>query len=59
MRKKYLFKKKEQEKNKKDEKWLGMMAHTRIHMERPMAPAAFVAEDGLIGHQREERLLAL
>jgi hypothetical protein len=28
MRKKYLFKKKEQEKNKKDEKWLGMMAHT-------------------------------
>jgi hypothetical protein len=37
----------------------GTQPLTRIHMERPMAPAAFVAEDGLIGHQREERLLAL
>jgi hypothetical protein len=25
--------------------------HERIHMEGPMAPAAYVAEDGLIWHQ--------
>jgi hypothetical protein len=27
----------------------------RIHMEGPMAPASYVAEDGLVGHQLEER----
>jgi hypothetical protein len=28
-------------------------------MKEPMAPAAYVAEDGLIGHQWEERTLVL
>jgi len=28
-------------------------------MDRPMAPAAHVAEDGLVGHQWEERPLVL
>jgi len=28
-------------------------------MEEPMAPAAYVAEDGLVGHQWEERSLVL
>jgi hypothetical protein len=32
---------------------------TRVHMEGPMAPAAYVAEDGLVGHQWEERPLVL
>jgi hypothetical protein len=26
---------------------------TRVHMEGPMAPATYVAEDGLVGHQWE------
>jgi len=25
-------------------------------MDRPMAPAAYVAEDGLVGHQWEEKV---
>ena len=33
--------------------------YQRIHMEGPMAPAAYVAEDGLVGHQWEERPLGL
>jgi len=28
-------------------------------MDRPMAPAAYVADDGLIGHQWEEKALVL
>jgi len=28
-------------------------------MDRPMAPAAYVAEDGLVGHQWEEKTLVL
>jgi hypothetical protein len=31
----------------------------RVHMEGPMALAAYVAEDGLVRHQWEERLLLL
>jgi arginase family enzyme len=31
----------------------------RGHMEGPMALAAYVAGDGLVAHQREERPLAL
>ena len=31
----------------------------RIHMEGPIAPVAYVAEDGLIGHQWEKRPLGL
>jgi hypothetical protein len=31
----------------------------RIHMDGPMALAAYVAEDGLVGHQWEERPLGL
>ena len=31
----------------------------RIHMERPMTLATCVAEDGLVGHQWEERPLGL
>jgi hypothetical protein len=31
----------------------------RIHAEGPMVLAAFVAEDGLVGHQWEERPLGL
>jgi hypothetical protein len=31
----------------------------RIHMDQPMAPAAYMAEDGLVGHQWEERPLSL
>jgi hypothetical protein len=27
----------------------------RVHMERPMALVTYVAEDGLVGHQWEER----
>jgi hypothetical protein len=33
--------------------------HQRIHVEEPMAQAAYVAEDGLVGHQWEERQLGL
>jgi len=28
-------------------------------MDRPMAPAAYVAEDGLVGHQWKEKPLVL
>ena len=31
----------------------------RVHMEGPMAPAAYVAEDGLAGHQGKEWPLTL
>ena len=31
----------------------------RVHMEGPMALATYVAEDGLVGHQWEERPLGL
>ena len=31
----------------------------RIHMEPPMVLAKYMAEDGLVGHQWEERLLGL
>jgi hypothetical protein len=31
----------------------------RVHMEGPMAPAAFVAEDSLVRHQWKERPLVL
>ena len=31
----------------------------RIHMEGPRAPAAYVAENGLVGHQWEEQPLGL
>jgi hypothetical protein len=31
----------------------------RVHMEGLMAPAAYIAEDGLVGHQWEERPLVL
>jgi hypothetical protein len=30
-----------------------------IHMEEPIAPAAYVTEDGLVEHQWEERPLVL
>ena len=30
-----------------------------VYMVLPMAPDAKAAEDGLVGHQREERLLVL
>jgi hypothetical protein len=29
----------------------------RVHMKGPMAPATYIAEDGLVGHQWEERPL--
>jgi hypothetical protein len=31
----------------------------QVHMERPMALATYVAEDGFVGHQWEERSLGL
>jgi len=31
----------------------------RVHMRRPMTPAAYVAEDGLVGHQWDEKPLVL
>ena len=37
----------------------GLNHHQRVHMERPMPPAAYVAEDGLVGRQSEEKLLFL
>ena len=33
--------------------------HQRVHIERFMALAVYVAEDGLVGHQWEERCLIL
>ena len=33
--------------------------HQRVHIERLMALAVYVAEDGLVGHQWEERCLIL
>ena len=33
----------------------GLTTNQRIHMERLMALAAYVAEDDLVGHQWEER----
>jgi hypothetical protein len=36
-----------------------MNTNKRVHMEGSMAPAAYVAEDGLVEHQREERPLVL
>ena len=38
---------------------LGLNHHQRVHMVGLMAPAAYVAEDGLVGHQWEERPLVL
>ena len=32
---------------------------TKEYMDRSMAPAAYVGEDGLVGHQREEKSLVL
>ena len=32
---------------------------TKVHMEGPMAPAPYTAEDGLVGHQWEEGPLVL
>jgi len=29
----------------------------RVHMDRPMAPVAYVVEDGLVGHKWEEKPL--
>ena len=37
----------------------GTKPRTRVHMEGPMAPATYVAEDGLVRHQWEERPLVL
>ena len=36
-----------------------LTTNQRVHMEGTMTPAAYVAEDGLVGHQREERPLVL
>jgi hypothetical protein len=38
---------------------LGTKPPTRGYMERPMAPATYVAEDGIVGHQWEERPFVL
>ena len=38
---------------------LGTRPPTRVHMEKPMAPAMCVAVDGLVGHQWEEEALFL
>jgi hypothetical protein len=35
------------------------ITNQRQHMVGPMAPAAYVAEDGLVAHQWEERSLVL
>jgi hypothetical protein len=37
----------------------GWITNQRIHMEVPMVLATYVAEDGLVGHQWEERPLGL
>ena len=39
--------------------WMSTEKQFCVHMEGPMAPAPYVAEDGLIGHQWEERPLIL
>ena len=36
-----------------------LTTNQRIHMEGPMVLVAYVAEDGLVGHQWEERPLSL
>ena len=36
-----------------------LTTNQRIHLEGPMAPAVYLAEDGLVGHQWEERPLVL
>jgi hypothetical protein len=38
---------------------LSASTHQRIHIEGLIAPAAYVAKDGLVGHQWEERPLVL
>jgi hypothetical protein len=38
---------------------LGTGPPTKEYKEGPMAPAAYVTEDGLVGHQWEERPLGL
>ena len=37
----------------------GTKPPTRVHMEGPMAKAAYVAQDKLVEHQWEEQLLGL
>ena len=37
----------------------GTKLQTRVHMEGLMAPAAYVSEDGIDGHEREEWSLIL
>ena len=37
----------------------GIKLPTKEYMEGPMAPSAYVAEDGLVGHEWEEWLLVL
>jgi hypothetical protein len=37
----------------------GVNYQQKVHMKGPMAPAAYVAEDGLVGHQWKERSLVL
>ena len=37
----------------------GTKVLTKEYMEGPMSPDAYVAADGLVGHQREERSLVL
>jgi hypothetical protein len=34
---------------------LGLTTNQRVHMEGPMAPASYVAEDGLVGHRWDQR----
>jgi len=35
----------------------GLNHYPRLHMNGPMAPAAYVAEDGFVGHQWEDKSL--
>ena len=37
----------------------GSKPSTRVHMEGPMTPDAYAAEDGLLEHRKEERPLVL
>jgi len=37
----------------------GVNHHSGVHLDRPMTPAAYVAEDGVVGHQWEEKPLVL
>jgi hypothetical protein len=37
----------------------GLTTNQRVHIEQPMALAKYVAEDGLVGHQWQERPLVL